>query len=238
MSDKNQEQENIDDIPSNKVGVDKSKRKFSKVAGVAAPVIMAFASRPSWVQAADDQCSFRQALSGNTSPNGPNPECIETRASTVSPGIFRGDGGGAKWEDFGVGGLRTADASTIFSNDPIIELKAEFIGPDAEFPGPVGITTLEQAIKANKNDYENGTDFKTDKQYLNKILHYIAAYLMASSTSSPVEEDPQQRPLIYPYSPSQISNDWGIWDLYPILQSIQDIHFNVGEANVEVGITL
>jgi len=236
MDNENKEQESIENDVN--VTVDKSKRKFSK-AGMAAPVMMALASRPSWVQAADPNCSFRQALSGNTSQVA-DPQCIDSRASTVSPGIFRGDGGGDKWADFGVAHMKTWGFSDVFGSIPLMELKDEFTttigGVLPDIAGPEGVTTLERALKAIKKDWENGDDFKDNKSLFNQVFHYIGAYLMASSTSSPAEEGGLA--LVYPYTPKQITDDWGVWVLYPTLQAIQNIHYNVLEANAEVGITL
>jgi len=247
MSVENKEQEHIEDVTDNHIDVDKSKRKFSKAASITAPVIMAFASRPSWVQAADASCSFRQALSGNTSQVGA-PQCTDGRASTVSPGVFRGDGGGdgyedgGKWEQFGVGGLRDFPFSTIFGISPNMDLKEQYTttigGVAPEIPGPEGVTTLERALKAIKKDFENGDAFKENKDLFNQVFHYIGGYLMASSKSTPIGEDPLMRPLVYPYTPEQIAADWGVWDLYATLQKIQDVHFTVAMTNVYVGITL
>jgi len=241
MSDNKEKQENIESESDTHTNIDKSKRKFSKAASITAPVIMAFASRPSWVQAADANCSFRQALSGNTSQVGA-PQCTDTRASTVSPGVFRGDGGDGKWEEFGVGPLRDYAFSTVFGPFPNMDLKDEYtttIGlVPPEIPGPEGVTTLERALKAIKKDFENGDAFKDNKNLYNQVFHYIGAYLMASSLSSPVGEDPMMRPLVYPYTPEEIAADWNTWHLYDTLQKIQDTHFSVAEANVFVGITL
>jgi len=235
MSDNKEKQENIVGESDTHTNIDKSKRKFSKTASITAPVIMAFASRPSWVQAADANCSFRQALSGNTSPNGPNIACTKGRLSTVSPGIFAGDGGDLKWEQFGVGGLRDKPFQDVFGSNPEVELLPELRHPDFG-------TTLENALKAHKKDFVTSPEFfSKGGNFHNQIFHFIGAYLMASTTQSPNDPNEGGGPaLVYPYTPQEISDNWKLENrsLYSILQALQTDHLDVADASGVTGIDL
>ena len=221
MSIDNQEQDSIDSVTNNHASVDKSKRKFSK-AGMAAPVMLGLASRPSWVMAVDENCSFKAAVSGNISAD-PNTQCTDGRLSTRSPGVFKGVGGEVKWDQYGIDHLRGHLFETYFVNAPSVVFEDG------------SATTLEAVIRASKKEFLDGeqTDFTgetvTYTNRTNKIFHYVGAFLMAKSTTTP--DTGVGQGIIHPYSAQQIIDDWGVWDLYSILQDLQDNDMTVAQVN-------
>jgi len=220
MSIDNQEQDSIDSVTNNHASVDKSKRKFSK-AGMAAPVMLGLASRPSWVMAVDENCSFKAAVSGNISAD-PNTQCTDGRLSTRSPGVFKGVAGETKWTEYGVDGLRSVIFGDVFTNLPGVKFKDG------------SATTLEAVIRASRKEFVNEPDnkFSDETTYTNstnRIFHYVGAYLMAMSTTAP--DTGSGEGIIHPYSALQIVNDWGVWGLYNILQDLQDDDMTVAQVN-------
>ena len=219
MSVENKEQEHIDGQTDSHVDVDKSKRKFSK-AGIVSPVILGLASRPSWVMAADN-CSFQAAVSGNISVT-PTTSCTDKALSTRSPGVFKGVAGDGKWEEYGVGELRNHLFETYFTNSPTVEFKDG------------SPTTLELVIRASRKEFLVGqvTDFTSETvtytNQTNKIFHYVGAFLMALSSSTP---DDITIGIVHPYSAAEIRADWGVWNLYSKLQALQDVDMTVAEVN-------
>lgn len=210
MSAENKKVVSLDEIQSSKQTVDKSRRSFAKTGALVAPIIMSFASRPSWGQ--DPKCTVSIAGSLHHQSHHPDeggPGCTVNSPSTVTPGVFQGDGGSHnkrfsaridKWATYGVGEYRDYLFASVFINDPHVRVK------DINDP------TLEEVIKADPKDLLSGPGNAC-------INHYITAYL---SAMSPI--------LVFPYTASQITADWGVWHLYPILQALQATDLTVEEA--------
>lgn len=213
MNKQNKEDSKLVDSQNVDKHVDKSRRSFTRT-GVIAPIIMGFASRPAW--ATMDNCSFGQALSGNLSQH--PATCDSDTPSTVSPGVYQGDGGGQKWEFYGVSSQRNVIFSSVFTANPKIDVKVQVNGSLTWVNS--GSATLEQVIKVtNENKFRvNSGSLPGGKNAVTN--HYIAAYLNALSPK-----------LIFPFTAAQIKADWGVWDLYSTLQDIQQGELTALQAN-------
>ncbi|OAI20483.1 hypothetical protein A1359_03220 [Methylomonas lenta] len=205
MNKQNKEDSKLVDSQNVDKHVDKSRRSFTRT-GVIAPIIMGFASRPAW--ATMDNCSFGQALSGNLSQH--PATCDSDTPSTVSPGVYQGDGGGKKWEFYGVGSQRTVKFKSVFGS-PLLQFKSGNTWDSNKN------ATLEYVIKLTGNSIKIGNS-TTDANA--KTNHYIAAYLNALSPN-----------LIFPFTAAQIKADWGHWTLYSTLQDIQKGELTALQAN-------
>ncbi|QCW82778.1 hypothetical protein EQU24_11405 [Methylotuvimicrobium buryatense] len=232
MNPENQSTKEIKPTPP----VDKKRRSFTK-AGMTTPVIMSYMSRPAWAQTIGDNCSFTQALSGNTSPNG-STSCGPNRLSSRSPGFYQGQPV-SRWE--AVYGVTDASFNSIFYpwRAKIVTINNKKKKKSENSSSANDNPTLKDLLDAAHDDvvFEQGTlNEENEKVYIEidienpkraKVLHYIAAYLNAIS---PV--------LIFPYTVEQIVNDWGQWLLFSNLQLIQDKDLTVAEVADILGIQL
>ncbi len=134
--------------------VNKSRRSFTRT-GIAAPVILSLASRPSW---ALDNCSFVQAMSGNISQH-PDAMCSPGAPSSRSPGFYQGQPV-SRWLD--VYGVDDDNFNNVFGS-----------------PADVQNRSLKEVITANPGDLDFSPSIGSAKKA--KTIHYIAAYLNAIS---------------------------------------------------------
>lgn len=192
--------------------IDKSRRKMT-MTGLAVPVILSVSSRPVW--AAPANCSFIQALSGNISINGPNPHCVQDRASSVSPGWYKNHQ--ESWE------LMCGSPLVYTPNDSFNTI---FGVPDLAIASTQSGKTGTKTTITNSNPTLGqcldqiasvvDRDHPTVSLH-NQCFHYIAALLSASSSV-----------LIFPYAAQTIIDDWGNFALYSRLQNIQAGEYTVG----------
>jgi len=203
--------------------VDRSKRSFSK-ASLAAPILMSFASRPTWAMV---NCSFNQALSGDIS--NPGIECGPGLPSARSPGFFQGQDV-SRWESE----YQVTDAyfGSIFTQAPVVSIVTKIQGV---VQPPNLNPTFKEILDAGGNDliFDANLEETIFEPYevnaMNaRSLHYIAAYLCALS---PV--------FIFPYTVSEITADWGQWHLFSKLQLILiDDGMTVQQVADTLGITV
>jgi hypothetical protein len=206
--------------------VDKSRRRAIG-AGIAAPVLLSLSSRPVW--AATD-CTFSGALSGNMSPNGPNKGltgddiCNRDRVSTISPGWY------TNHETLWSSGIYTPSSkfNSIFTKQPDVGLDSDHVvkkksliatisNADPTFleclKGHQEVVNVTGVISGNTVTVNASVDLNQE------VFHYIAALLSAASTKT-----------VFPYSVSQILDDWGVWDLNSKIQTLQASEYSVDQV--------
>lgn len=183
--------------------IDKSRRSFART-GVIAPIIMGFTSRPAW--AAMDNCSFGQALSGNLSQH--PATCDSDTPSTVSPITYQTP---ANWAIYGVNSLQSYKFNIVFGSPQVKVQNSPTLND------PTLIEVIQGA--SNKVSYKSNS-LPTAPDAYSATQHYIAAYLNAMSPN-----------LIFPFKASDIISDWGQWNLFSILQSLQASNLNALQAN-------
>ncbi len=203
--------------------VNKSRRAFTKT-GMAAPVILSLASRPSW---ATENCSFVQAMSGNISQHS-GSMCSPDAPSSRSPGFYQGQCPDEWSAIYHVGDEFFRD---VFGPPSVTLKELKFNGKDcpgitsgfdlltdAEKNAILSNPTLKQAISAKKVKI---TVAGLPSGSTNVIVNmYVAAYLNAKSPD-----------LIFPYTVAEIKNDWGLWTLFENLKLIQNSDMTVQEVN-------
>lgn len=185
--------------------VNKTRRKLT-IAGLTSPVVLGLSGRPVW--ASPTNCSFMKAVSGNLSV--PGVGCNQTSASTVSPGWFKNHN---DWSVAPVNAIyqSTEVFSTHFKSGPQV-----YIGGQTSYDSTL---TFGQLFAAQSppdvfqyiSTATKPFDTKTSPKMTDYCFHYMAAFLMASSTG-----------LVYPYTAQQIVADWGVWSLYSNIQAIEN----------------
>ncbi len=224
MSDKNKEQESVDSVTDNQSTVDKSKRKFSKAVGVAAPIIMSFSSRPSWGQVVGDNCSFKAAVSGNISQD-PNTACIDTRFSTVSLGVFKTNGASDQWGRYGVKKYKGYDFATVFGLTGINITITDNKGVDTGLaPTLLNLMNVNDIVMDGTITVE-GDQVRFDEIDVdhNKVWQYITGFLCSVSSV-----------LVYPYISTEITNDWFTENYLPNMKILHGGEYTVKYVNENI----
>ncbi len=199
----NENNETKEELSTPSEGVDIKRRSFSK-AGMAAPILLSFASRPAWSEQGLANCSFNQALSGNISP-GANLACGSIVPSSISPDGLKElissssslyptivDNLGVSFNDLFVTDLNLNPPTVIIMPPP---------------PPRLDNPTLGEIVLAA----DTQLTYDPSVESASLARHFATAYLLAISSE-----------FVYPCSAADIVAGWqGNQPLFDFLLSIQ-----------------